>query len=76
MYTEGGGWGVGVGEDCHVKNFSASSSNDIEHRTWCTGLLFTQYRKEVFHHTNLEHYKTLTSKTKAVKAKMVIKVAN
>ena len=42
----------------------------------CTGLLFTQYGEEVFHSTNLEHYRTLTSKTKAFKAKMRIKVAN
>ena len=59
-----------------VKNSSANSSNDTEYRTWYTGLLCTQYGEEVFHHTNLEHYRTLKSKTKAVKAKMLIKVAN
>ena len=49
---------------------------DTEHGTWCTWLLLTQYGEEVFHHTNLEHYRALTSKTEAVKAKMLIKVAN
>ena len=54
------GWGGGEGDgDCRVKNSIASSSNDTEHRTWCAGLLFTQYGEEVFHH--IEHYRTLPS---------------
>ena len=67
LYTDGGGGG---GADCHVKHSSANSSKDTEHRTWCTGpLLFTQYGGEVLHHTNLEHYRTLTSKIKSCQGK-------
>ena len=51
MYTGGGGGGRG--RDCCVKNSIANSTNETEHRT------LTQSREEVFHNTNLEHYKTL-----------------
>ena len=57
MYTEGGGAGIAV------KNSIANSTNETEHRT------LTQYGEKVFHHTNLEHYKTLTSKSQSCQGK-------